>query len=60
MFDLRQFVIEGHERIIAHYQRLLETAKSDFERNRFRRCIEEEQQAVSRLVQHEPRSRRAA
>jgi hypothetical protein len=59
MFDLHQFVIQGHEKIIAHYQRLLETAKSDFERDRFRRCIEQEQRAVSRLLQHGPRKRAA-
>jgi hypothetical protein len=47
-----------HEKIIGHYRRLLETSTS--ERERFRRCIEQEQEALDRLLHHAPESRRAA
>jgi hypothetical protein len=60
MFDLRKFVIEGHEKIIGHYRRLLETSTSELERERFERCIEEEQEALNRLLQQAPRPQRAA
>jgi hypothetical protein len=60
MFDLRNFVIEGHEKIIGHYRRLLESSTSEPERERFRRCIEEELEALNRFLEQAPRSKRAA
>jgi hypothetical protein len=60
MFDLQKFIIESHEKIIGHYRQLLQSATSDTERERFRRCIEEEERALSRTLAEQPMSRRAA
>lgn len=60
MFDLRQFIIAGHEKIIGHYQRLLDSSSSEVERERLRRCIADEQQALQRVLRQGSRVRQAA
>ncbi|MGY3527746.1 hypothetical protein ACVILK_000461 [Bradyrhizobium embrapense] len=44
-----QFLIRGSEKVISHYQFLLDTAKSDQEREKFARRIDEEKRNLERL-----------
>jgi len=50
MKGLQQILIRGSEKIIGHYQFLLDTAMSEDERELFRRRIEEERRILSRLL----------
>ena len=59
MIDLRAILIRGSEKIIGHYQYLLDTATSELERERFRQRIHEEQQLLDKLSQPELRARAA-
>ena len=52
MFDLDRFIIRSHEKIIRHYRWLLETAASEQDRARFAKCVADEQEALSRFVEH--------
>ncbi|QPF83870.1 hypothetical protein IC762_30055 [Bradyrhizobium genosp. L] len=54
-----QFLIQGSEKVIGHYQRLLDTAASEEERARYRDRIEEEQHRLGRL-QRSSQARHAA
>ncbi|PDT77393.1 hypothetical protein [Bradyrhizobium sp. C9] len=45
----KQFLIRGSEKVIRHYQFLLDTAKSDQEREKFARRIDEEKRNLERL-----------
>lgn len=54
-----QFLIQGSEKVIGHYQRLLDTAASEEERARYRERIEKEQQRLGRL-QRSSQARHAA
>jgi len=61
MFDLQRFVIAGHEKIIGHYRKLLETARSDEERAFYRSAIARHDEAIERLIdQIDSPMRRAA
>ena len=50
MFDLDAFVIRGHEKIIDHYRRLRDTAKSGIEYQSLQRRINEESEALTRYL----------
>ncbi|WP_050400573.1 hypothetical protein [Bradyrhizobium embrapense] len=55
-----QFLIRGSEKVISHYQFLLDTAKSDQEREKFARRIDEEKRNLERLYADLPRVAQAA
>jgi hypothetical protein len=61
MSRLDNFIVEGHRKIIDHYRRLHDTARSEAERERFEQRIAEEDEAlrlcISRQSHH---GRRAA
>jgi len=59
MIDLQRLLIRGSEKIVGHYQYLLDTATSELERERFRQRIHEEQQRLDELRQPEQRTRAA-
>jgi hypothetical protein len=50
MTELEAFIIRGHEKIIGHYRRLRDNATSALERERFQRCMEEEEDALQRFT----------
>lgn len=58
-FDLQKFIVDSHEKIIGHYRRLLESSTSEIERERFRRCLQEEEHALRRALKEQPASRAA-
>jgi len=60
MNELRQLLVRGSEKIVGHYQFLLDTAASEGERERFRRRIEEERRILNRLLDHPHQTARAA
>ena len=61
MSRLEAFIIRGHEKIIDHYRRLRDSAPSRVERERFQRCMEEEEEALRKFVEgRSPPVRRAA
>ena len=51
MTELQRLLVRGSEKIIGHYQFLLDTAKSEHERELFKRRIEEERQMLNNLIQ---------
>ena len=51
MTELQRLLVRGSEKIIGHYQFLLDTAKSEHERKLFKRRIEEERQMLNNLIQ---------
>jgi len=61
MSELEAFIARGHQKIIEHYRQLRDTARSDVERERFQRCMDEEEVRLRRLVElRASPSRRAA
>jgi hypothetical protein len=54
MFDLDAFVIRGHEKIIDHYRRLRDTAKSGIEYQSLQGRINEESEALTRYLRQRP------
>ncbi|GKQ51208.1 hypothetical protein BRSPCE3_20630 [Bradyrhizobium sp. Ce-3] len=44
------FLIRGSQKVIGHYKYLLDTAKSDHEREKFARRIDEEKRNLERLL----------
>ncbi|MGL3208753.1 hypothetical protein [Bradyrhizobium sp. BR 1433] len=60
MNGLQQLLIRGSEKVIGHYQFLLDSATSERERERYRRRIEEERRILGRLLDDSDRSARAA
>jgi hypothetical protein len=51
MSDLEAFIVRGHRKIIDHYRQLRDTAKSDTERERFQRCMDEEEALLRRFTE---------
>lgn len=61
MYDVDVFVARGHEKVIAYYAWLRDTAQDAGERARFQQRIEAESQALRRLLErHAGNLRRAA
>jgi hypothetical protein len=60
MFDLQKFIIKSHEKIIGHYRQLMETSKSDEERERYRRSMEEHERTLQRTLDQSHPERLAA
>ena len=60
MTELQRLLVRGSEKIIGHYQFLLDTSKSEHERELFKRRIKEERQMLNNLLQGSNRSARAA
>ena len=50
MHPLDEFVVAGHRKVIGHYRWLLETARSDSERQDFERRMTEEAEALARWI----------
>lgn len=46
MSELEAFIVRGHEKIIAHYRWLRDTARTAEERARFERCMAEEERLL--------------
>ena len=53
MSDVRDFLVRSSEKIIGHYQFLLDTANSREERERFRSRIEQEMKLLDSLRDQE-------
>ena len=61
MSKLDAFIVRGHQKIIDHYRQLRDSASSDWERERFQRCMDDEERALSEFVErHSSSVRRAA
>jgi hypothetical protein len=60
MFDLQQFIIDSHWKIIAHYRKLLATSTSDGERDHIKSLIEKHEQSLERELEKLQAPRRAA
>lgn len=58
MSELDSFIVEGHQKVIDHYRRLLDTASSEAERGRFAQRIAQEDEALKLFVSR--RTRKAA
>jgi len=50
MLPLDEFVVAGHRKVIGHYRWLLDTARSDSERQDFERRMTEEAEALARWI----------
>ncbi|MBP1297649.1 hypothetical protein ABIF38_006611 [Bradyrhizobium japonicum] len=55
-----QFLIRGSQKVISHYQFLLDTAESEQERETFANRIEEEKRNLERLLADLARPAQAA
>ena len=53
MSDVREFLIRSSEKVIGHYQFLLETAKSSEEREGLLRRLEQEKRLLNTLRSQE-------
>ena len=60
MNELQQLLIRGSEKVIGHYQFLLDSATSEQERDRYRQRIEEERRILGLLLDDSDQSARAA
>jgi hypothetical protein len=60
MSELDSFIIRGHQKIIDHYCWLRDTAPDAAERDRFQRCVDEEQRALDHFVGERTPVKRAA
>jgi hypothetical protein len=61
MFELDAFVIRGHEKVIDHYLRLHNSARSEMERQRLQRRVDQESEALQLYLKaRSSGSRRAA
>ncbi|OPY94108.1 hypothetical protein A5906_15630 [Bradyrhizobium sacchari] len=55
MFELDAFVIRGYEKVIDHYRWLRDSGKSDLERERFQRRIDQEHQMLTEYLEEKSR-----
>ncbi|MCA6121690.1 hypothetical protein J6500_07215 [Bradyrhizobium sp. WSM 1704] len=55
-----QFLIRASEKILGHYQFLLDTAKSEHERETYAKRIEQERRILDRLLAESDQPARAA
>jgi hypothetical protein len=55
MFELDAFVIRGHEKVIGHYLRLRNSARSEMERQRLQSRIDQEREAMQRYLKEQSR-----
>ena len=55
MSDVREMLIRGSEKVIAHYRLLLAGAKTDKERDLYLSRIEREQQLLDQIRDRMPR-----
>jgi hypothetical protein len=60
MTELDRFIVRGHQKIIEHYRRLRDRAPSDLERERFHRCMQQEERALREFFEQRSPSVRAA
>ena len=60
MFDVRGLVMRSHEKIIDHYRRLLESARSEEERQAHRAAIHRHNEELKRLLAGWERSMKRA
>ena len=60
MSELEAFIVRGHNKIIDHYRQLRDTAGSEPERDRFQRCVDREEELLSRFTEQERAGQRAA
>ena len=51
MSELDTFVIRGHEKVIDHYRRLRDSSRSDAERERFQRRMDQEHQTLTEYLE---------
>ena len=51
MAELENFIARGHRKIIEHYRWLRDTSLNEVERERFQRCIDEEEQLQRRVME---------
>jgi hypothetical protein len=51
MTELEAFIVRGRQKIIDHYRWLRDTAPSDIERDRFQRCMQEEEHTLRAFIE---------
>ena len=49
MSELEAFIVRGHQKIIEHYRQLRDSTRSDAERERFQKRMDEEETLLRRL-----------
>ena len=60
MFNLQQFIVDSHRKIIAHYRELLATSTSGGERDHIESLIEKHERSLQRELDKLQVPRRAA
>jgi hypothetical protein len=51
MFNLRQFIVRSHEKIIDHYLRLLRTSQSEEDEAFYRAAMQRHEEELDRIVE---------
>jgi hypothetical protein len=51
MSKLDALILRGHQKIIDHYRRLRDSALSDWERERFQRCMDDEERTLREFIE---------
>lgn len=51
MFQLDDFIANGHQKVMEHYRRLRDTSNSEVEREKFERRMMEEYEALRHYTQ---------
>ena len=51
MTELEAFIARGHRKMIEHYRWLRDTSTSEIERDRFQRCMDDEEQLLRRVTE---------
>jgi hypothetical protein len=60
MFELDAFVIQGHQKVIEHYCWLRDSSKSDMERERFQRRMDQERETLNAYLEQRSRGAQRA